>query len=316
VRDHQAWIVIAPGTPGARTTPITSRLLIGREVRGADPHRRLILDDPAISREHLELRLGERRGATLIDLSTNGTRLNGRRVERGEAIPVADGDLIELGKVQLLFRDIGPETSGELIVDRNLTTIVTPEAHLAVVVGDIVGSTGATEREGAAPVAAAAEVLFGALHELLVTHRGTVSNYVGDALFAAWELDHDPDAVQEAIRFAIAADALVTAVAESLEVRNADGGPLRWGWAVTHGEAVMSRPSAGQATALGDAVNLAFRLAGLAARDGRPSILACAETAELAPDAATYGDAFELTIKGRTASAQVRAVRPSGDDQH
>jgi class 3 adenylate cyclase len=289
-------------------------MLIGRECRGADPQRRLILDDPAISREHVELRLEERRGATLIDLSTNGTRLNGRRVERGEAIPVADGDLIELGTVQLLFRDLGPDTSSEPLADeRNLTMIVTPEAHLAIVVGDIVGSTEATERHGAAPVAAAAEVLFGALHDLLVTHRGTVSNYVGDAIFAAWELDHDPDAVAEAIRFALAADALVVARAESLEVRDADGGPLRWGWAITHGEAVMSRPSAGQAAALGDPVNLAFRLAGLAARDGRPAILASAETAELAPDVAVYGEPVELPIKGRTASAWVRAVKPAAD---
>ena len=72
----------------------------------------------------------------------------------------------------------------------------------------------------------------------------------------------------------------------------------------------MSRPSAGQAAALGDAVNLAFRLAGLAGRDGRPTILAVADTVELAPGAATYGEPVEFAIKGRTAPAQVRGVAP------
>lgn len=309
--DQRAWIIVSPGAPDSRIATIDSRLLIGRECRGAEPGRSLVLDDPTISREHAELRLDEKRGATLVDLSTNGTRLNGRRVERGDTIAVTDGDLLELGKVQLLFRDLRdvPDTEELELSPRELTMVMTPSAELAIVVGDIVGYTEATERDGAA-VAAATETLFGALRELLVEHRGTVSNYVGDAIFAAWELEHDPDAIAEALRFALAADALAAATAEKLAVRGADGGPLRLGWGVTHGPAIMSRPSAGQAAALGDAVNLAFRLAGLAARDGRPPILVVADTAELATGAATYGEPVEVAIKGRTAPARVRGVAP------
>jgi len=191
--------------------------------------------------------------------------------------------------------------------------VVTPSVQIAIVVGDIVGYTAATERHGAAAVAAAAETVFGALRPLLVEHRGTVSNYVGDAIFAAWELEHDPDGIAAAMRFVLAADALVAATAEDLTVRGADGGPLRLGWAVTHGEAVMSRPSAGQAAALGDPVNLAFRLAGVAARNGQPPILAAEETAKAAGDAAAYGEPFELSVKGRTAVATVRAVSARRD---
>ena len=139
------------------------------------------------------MRLDEKRGATLVDLSTNGTRLNGRRVERGDTITVTDGDLLELGTVQLLFRDLRdvPDTEELEISPRELTMVMTPSAELAIVVGDIVGYTEATERDGAA-VAAATEQLFGALRGLLVEHRGTVSNYVGDAIFAAWESSTTP----------------------------------------------------------------------------------------------------------------------------
>ena len=310
--EQRAWIVVEPGTSGARIAPIDARIMVGRECRGAEPGRSLLLDDQTISREHLDLRLDEKRGASLVDLSTNGTRLNGRRVERGEAIPVGDGDLLELGQVRLLFRDLRdlPDTEDLAVSPGELTMVVTPAAQLAIVVGDIVGYTEATEHYGATAVAAAAESLFGALRELLVVHRGTVSNYVGDAIFAAWELEHDPDAIPEAIRFALAADALVAATTDTLAVRGGDGGPLRLGWAVTHGEAVMSRPSPGQAAALGDAVNLAFRLAGVASREGRPPILAFADTAERAAGAAAYGEPFELEIKGRTAPARVRWVAP------
>ncbi|MEO6858063.1 MAG: DUF3662 and FHA domain-containing protein [Solirubrobacteraceae bacterium] len=61
----------------------------------------LMLDDPNISRTHAEVRA---RGGSwvLTDLgSTNGTRLNGRRVEGSEVLK--PGDKIELGTSQITF---------------------------------------------------------------------------------------------------------------------------------------------------------------------------------------------------------------------
>ena len=61
----------------------------------------LMLDDPNVSRTHAEVRA---RGGSwvLTDLgSTNGTRLNGRRVEGSEVLK--PGDKIELGASQITF---------------------------------------------------------------------------------------------------------------------------------------------------------------------------------------------------------------------
>jgi Protein of unknown function (DUF3662)/FHA domain len=61
----------------------------------------LMLDDPNVSRTHAEVRA---RGGSwvLTDLgSTNGTRLNGRRVEGSEVLK--PGDKIELGTSQITF---------------------------------------------------------------------------------------------------------------------------------------------------------------------------------------------------------------------
>ena len=78
-----ATLVLAPDRAGERSTPVYDWLVVGRECAGVDERHRLLIDDPAVSRTHLELRLDlELDQAWLTDHSTNGTRLNGQRIER------------------------------------------------------------------------------------------------------------------------------------------------------------------------------------------------------------------------------------------
>jgi adenylate cyclase len=303
-----AWVVVAPGTSGERVVPVERRLLVGRECAGVEPSRCLIIDEPAVSREHLEVRIDPGRGAQLVDLSTNGTRVNGRRVERGEPIGLKDGDRIELGGVRLAFR--APALPEELASVVNSTIRTTGAKQLAIAVGDVVGYTSLTEAHGGGPVGEALDPLFAHLRDLLARHGGTVSNIVGDALFAAWDTAQDPEAVGGAVVFALAASDLVTAHAATVELRDSDGAPLRMGWGVTLGAVAAARPSPARETVHGDAVNLAFRLAGLAARDGRPPVLVAAEVAEAAPGAARYGAAEEVRVRGRRAPALVQSASP------
>ena len=80
---------------GKRTVLSGNRLLIGRS-RDCE----LVLDDPNVSRRHAELRRQE--GAWIVaDLgSTNGVKVNGRRVEHAVLKP---GDEITLGVSRLTF---------------------------------------------------------------------------------------------------------------------------------------------------------------------------------------------------------------------
>jgi hypothetical protein len=67
-------------------------------VVGRDPAANLVLGDPSISRRHVELRR-ERDGWSIADLgSTNGTYVNGWRVDRARLAP---GDVLALGDVRL-----------------------------------------------------------------------------------------------------------------------------------------------------------------------------------------------------------------------
>jgi class 3 adenylate cyclase len=299
-----AWVTVASGTKDERIVPLTGRLLIGRECAGVEPERRLIFDDPQISRDHVELRSEPGRTSVLVDMSTNGTWVNGRRVERGEQIRIGDGDSIDVGGQELVFHLSEPAAAASA-ADTHRTIMRVGVVKMAIVVADVVGYTTLTETYGGHDVAAISDELFAALNQLLPEHGGTVVNYIGDAILAGWDLDRDPTAAEKAIRYALAGHELVTERAAGLPLRGADGEPLRMGWAVTTGEAASGRPSATRQTVHGDAVNLAFRLSGLAARDDRPPILVTEEAVALAPEAARFGEPQELRVKGRAAAARV-----------
>jgi len=81
---------------GSRTVLSGDRAVVGRS-KDCD----LVLDDPNVSRRHLELRR-DSAGWTAVDLgSTNGVKVNGRRIE--QAVALEPGDEIALGVSRLTF---------------------------------------------------------------------------------------------------------------------------------------------------------------------------------------------------------------------
>jgi adenylate cyclase len=300
VSEEADRLILSPGTAAEQAVPVSGRLFVGRECAGIEPRQRLILDEPSISRDHFELRSDARGTTRLIDHSTNGTWVNGRRVERGEPVRLTDGDRIEVGELALEFRASAPASSS---VEADLTIRTAGVIPLAVVVGDVIGYTSMTERHGAEPVARTMETVFTSLQELLEAYRGTVGNYVGDALFAAWDTRRDEQALANAIRFALDAAKLAA------DLPGPDEAPLRMGWAVTFGEAVAGRPALSRDSIHGDAVNLAFRLASLAGREGLPEVLVTSEVVDGAPRAAVFAPIEELSVKGRTAPVRAYEAR-------
>jgi Protein of unknown function (DUF3662)/Inner membrane component of T3SS, cytoplasmic domain len=80
---------------GRRNVLSGDRVLVGRS-RECD----VVVSDPNVSRRHIELRRGDR-GWTAIDLgSTNGMKINGRRVSQAQLDP---GDRITIGVSDLTF---------------------------------------------------------------------------------------------------------------------------------------------------------------------------------------------------------------------
>ncbi|MEA2687082.1 MAG: adenylate cyclase, partial [Actinomycetota bacterium] len=152
---------------------------------------------------------------------------------------------------------------------------------------------------------AAVDRLYRELNTVLTEHRGTLNNYVGDAYFAIWECDTDPDAANNALRFALTAARTVAAVAPTLALRHPDGRPIHMGWGVVMGRAAMSSLSHALVTVLGDSTNLAFRLSGLAGREGHADVVVTAAIRDRAGPEFTFDPGVEVSVRGRTGIEKV-----------
>jgi adenylate cyclase len=310
-----AALLVSDAGGAMRTVAVWERLFIGRACYGIDDAHRLVVEGPNISRDHCQVRLDAvRQCATLVDTSTNGTRLNGVLVERSVPVALKDGDVISVGPWRLELRTASYR--GAAPKDGNLTVREIDEKRACVVCGDLVEYTTLTERHGGPAVFAAMHELFDRLRVLLRQHNGTLYDYVGDAFLAIWEEDASPGAGARGLAFAIAAAAEIEAVAPTLDLRAHDGGPLSMGWAVTYGPVAMSSYAGALAGLLGDPVNVGFRLASMAGRQGRSKVLVAEDAVAAGAVRFGLGPPEVVTVKGRLAPVTIRQVSarvPSGE---
>lgn len=306
-----ANVAVHGGTAGGREVAIHERLFVGRECTGIDERQRLVIDDPAVSRHHLEIRLDtERDEAHVVDMSTNGTRLNGVRIARAHPVPLRPGDRITVGGTVLEFRSerfrggAGAPPLRSTIKDVSLTRLV-------MVVGDIIGYSTISQRADEGVLLADLDRLYGELNAELPRFGGTLNNYAGDAFFAIWECDADADAAEHAVRFALAATDRVRAVAPGLSLRGPGVGAIGMGWGVVAGPAAMSSLTGMLVTVLGDATNVAFRIAGLAARGGRAEVLVTRPVHDLVAASIGFGPPEHVEVKGRSGTEEVFGALPS-----
>jgi len=92
-KEQPGCLILIRGTPQGHRFFITSdEMTIGR-----DPSADIMIGDPSISRKHAKVKRVD--GAvTLEDLgSSNGTSINGKKLEAGKVVTLAKEDLIKLG---------------------------------------------------------------------------------------------------------------------------------------------------------------------------------------------------------------------------
>jgi adenylate cyclase len=256
--------------------------------------------------------------AWVTDHSTNGTRLNGKRIERSVPVRIKPGDRIRLGGAELQFRSwrfaavaasIAPGPAQDLRTIRHISV-----TEMVMVVGDILGFSTIAETTGDRVLLENIDHLYAGLRQILARHHGTLSNYVGDAFFATWETDAPDDAAEgggaedparSALAFTVEAAETVPLIAADLDLRDPAGGPLRMGWGVALGPAAVSQLTGMLVTVLGDATNVAFRLSGLAGRDGQPGVLVTDAVYHATSTAFAFTPASTIQVKGRSQPVQV-----------
>lgn len=298
--------VAGRGVPN-RTVPIFGQLFVGRECAGISPQRRLVLEDPQISRNHLEFRLdADTDRAFIIDTSTNGTKLNGLRLERAVPVPIRSGDVIGIGDLSLRFESERFRSAQEF--DPRLTRARIGSAPMVMVVGDITNYSTIAEITDPSVIASSLDELWQELGRILRAHQGTLNHYAGDALYAVWELDTLPNGIELAITFALAANQRVEELGPGLPLRNPQGSPLHMGWGVVVGVAALAAMTRSVEAVIGDSTNVAFRLAGLAGRDGRAQVMVTRTAREAVKDKFVWGDPEQVLLKGRQSTETVFPV--------
>jgi adenylate cyclase len=311
-----AVVVVAPDREDERAVPVRDRLFVGRECAGVDDGHRLLIHDPTISRTHLEVRLDfERDQAWLTDHSTNGTRLNGRRIERFVPVRIRSGDRVLLGKTELEFRSprfVGSDNRKPVSLDGMTTIHQAIVTEMVMVVGDVISFSTIAENTDDQVLLANIERLFARLLGILDRHHGTLANYAGDAFFATWEAGSGEGVTSKgaraAVAFALEAAATVPLVAATLELRDPEGGPVRMGWGVSSGPAAVSGRNGPLVTVLGDATNVAFRLSGIAGRDGSPEVLVTGDVHRKIETGFAFTPLPAVQVKGRRKLVEVLGV--------
>ncbi|MCG8554953.1 MAG: FHA domain-containing protein [Proteobacteria bacterium] len=149
----------SPGTAAPRLV-VLNRIHVGEQLQLAQVPAKLTvgrgeqcqwrLDDPDVSRQHLEV-VRDHEGVLVRDLgSKNGLRVTGRAVTERR---LRDGDELQLGELRLLFEDPAEEA-----VRRAASEPVSPlKVEAAPVRASPDGDTGSAGRAAAPPVAAASQ---------------------------------------------------------------------------------------------------------------------------------------------------------------
>ncbi len=186
---------------------------------------------------------------------------------------------------------------------------------VTVLFSDIRGFTSMAETSEAQAVVSMLKEYLELMAEAVFSHRGIVDKFIGDAVMALWGAPEPlDDAPARACRAAIEMQERLREfnaqrLASSLE-------PVGVGIGINTGLAVvgvMGSSRRPEYTAIGDTVNVASRLCGLA---GAGEILVSAETARGAGDSVACTPLPAAQVKGRTQRVQVfKLLQPSGFEE-
>ena len=223
----------------------------------------VVLPDPKVSRSHALLRiLGDGR-YYLIDLgSANGTLVNGKRIVA--PVMLNDGDEITLGEHVLAF-GFQPESvdinDSDAMAKRTILSVGHVEQRATILVMDIRNFTPLSEQVSPSFLAAVVGCWFRVAGEVTDKNGGEVDKYTGDGAMIRWRTDirTKDTSVMAALTTAHEMNQATAAISKDFPDLPS---PLRIGAGVNTGQAALGRVGSGTGrdyTALGDAVNLAFR---------------------------------------------------------
>jgi len=227
-------------------------------VIGRSPESDVRLESQQVSREHALIRL-QSTGYWLYDLdSANGTTHNDRVVV--SPVPLQSGDRIGVADEKFEFVDREPHSSGAMAPWSSDTVIGMRKAPLIVLVTDIVNFTGLSAGLTEEGLAEVLHVWYRDCSAVMEESGGLVDKFMGDGMLGYW-----PETTGEVRAAAVEAarafaQGPLQRKPELAQMLGSEGGSMRCGVGLHLGDAALGTVARGTRTALGDAVNVAFRL--------------------------------------------------------
>ncbi len=247
-------------------------------------------------------------GVVLSDLSSlNGTLVNGNRIST--AVDLSSGDVVTISDTKIAVKlslgegDHNDSTHGRTQTAQLAAVVVT------VLVVDVCGYTKISEALPPKDVAHLMHIWFQNMSEIVKNGAGEVDKYIGDCVMALWRGTHGdaPVRAKQAVTAGIEMLKETARISTSGEWPYHQSFPIRCRVALNTGEALMGTVGgAGKRdfTVLGDTVNVAFRLEGIAGKLDT-FFLCSAATADLVKDVYEVKDLGKVNVEGRSGEIKV-----------
>jgi len=270
---------------------------------GRDRNSTIVLPEKLVSRNHAMIRRLGAEDYYLIDVgSSNGSYVNDRRIATPQQL--RHGDEIRIGSTVLRFEQESAAAGPGPPPDDERTTLATVDdiALITVLVADIRGYTGLSER---VPIGILTKLMaqwFRAVSDHIEANGGVVDKFIGDCVYARWDDEGSlPDTVLSCLRAAAA----IRESTRELVAAHLDGEATPdIGVGINTGHAAVGIGT--DNTALGDAVNLAFRLETASKELGRDVVLSRSACLGL-PEEAWRPRAARIRVKGKREPVEVGA---------
>ena len=289
---------------------VRDRVFIGRVCMGIEPEKRILVSGGQVSRDHAVI-TWDAYSLFLTDTSKNGTWVSGTRMSPGSSQRLTDGDVVQIGDARIKV-SVSPDATQAGSEDDG-TVILTQSTMVTNVVADVRGFSGLGQQAGSLEVFQMVRRIFEIFSSIVRSHKGTVKDYIGDAVYAFWEHRPAPSAAQALL----ACQAALSQARGAREILKPSTGKqprekIALGWGITTGQVTLShytlRPS--ELAVVGDSTNLAFRLSGLANKQLPSEIVLCSQTAKLVEKELALKDLGSVPIRGREGEEHVYGLEP------
>lgn len=274
----------------------------------------IMLESDSVSRSHALIQKMDGGEFYLIDMgSRNGSFVNGRRLTA--PVVLRDGDHLAFGQRRLFFRNPSeapadnPNSANAVNTFTGGQTIAFfKPSRVSILVVDLRGFTTLAQKTDPAVLSRVLSAWFAGADRITHGHGGIAQKHIGDAVMAVWTHNAEAQEHGEILR-SLSALSEISQMTDRLHDQFNLLEPLRIGAGLNTGLAVLGDTGfkgASDFTAIGDSVNLAFRLESATKELGADLVLGATtfEPLRRLPYAVLCFRASEAVLKGYDAPVQ------------